>query len=305
MRCRRTKPSTVAGRKRVAELSKIISNTRTSKADRERALAELDWLAPFIGKGTPAKSQAPAAEASEEKEGSLEPSLSTEQPAKEKESTVSDLLEECYATIPGLAELRAKYPEADFGVCFRYLNPGCREMDAAHYIARDWPGLRNLPEAERHEALVWHNTFENGHLPGREREALFAEVCRRFEEDPDWFEQAVFQSPKPLTSLPKPEAPTPAPPPPVKESESHETSTKQHPVADAAIDLRQRAELILASDGWLTRLGEHNDGAMKAKILAALVQQLFAVGFADGIFCARLYNTLRPRGLSQFPERKF
>jgi hypothetical protein len=48
-RVRRVKPSTVAGRKRQAELGQIISSPRTSKNDRAAALEELNLLAPVIG----------------------------------------------------------------------------------------------------------------------------------------------------------------------------------------------------------------------------------------------------------------
>jgi hypothetical protein len=48
MRDRRVKPSTLAGRKRQAELGQIISSPRTSKEDRAAALEELNLLAPVI-----------------------------------------------------------------------------------------------------------------------------------------------------------------------------------------------------------------------------------------------------------------
>jgi hypothetical protein len=48
-RVRRVKPSTVAGRKRQAELGQIISSPRTSKEDRAAALEELNLLAPIVG----------------------------------------------------------------------------------------------------------------------------------------------------------------------------------------------------------------------------------------------------------------
>ena len=48
-RVRRVKPSTLAGRKRQAELGKIISSPRTSKEDRAAALEELNLLAPIVG----------------------------------------------------------------------------------------------------------------------------------------------------------------------------------------------------------------------------------------------------------------
>jgi hypothetical protein len=48
-RVRRVKPSTVAGRKRQAELGQIISSPRTSKEDHAAALEELNLLAPVIG----------------------------------------------------------------------------------------------------------------------------------------------------------------------------------------------------------------------------------------------------------------
>src|SRR5215510_10936455 len=46
-RARRIKPSTLEGRKRQADLGRIISNPRTSKADRVAALEQLDRIAPI------------------------------------------------------------------------------------------------------------------------------------------------------------------------------------------------------------------------------------------------------------------
>ena len=48
-RVRRTKPSTLAGRKRQAELGQIISSPRTPKEERAAALEELNLLAPIVG----------------------------------------------------------------------------------------------------------------------------------------------------------------------------------------------------------------------------------------------------------------
>jgi hypothetical protein len=48
-RVRRVKPSTLAGRKRQAELGQIISSPRTSKENRAAALEELNVLAPVVG----------------------------------------------------------------------------------------------------------------------------------------------------------------------------------------------------------------------------------------------------------------
>lgn len=48
-RGRRIKPRTREGRKRAAELGRIISSPRTLKADREAALRELDSIAPVLG----------------------------------------------------------------------------------------------------------------------------------------------------------------------------------------------------------------------------------------------------------------
>jgi hypothetical protein len=51
-RARRMKPSTVEGRKRQAELGKIISNPRTPRAERHTAQEELDRIAPVEGSGS-------------------------------------------------------------------------------------------------------------------------------------------------------------------------------------------------------------------------------------------------------------
>lgn len=54
---RRVKPSTVEGRRRKIELGQIIASPRTSKAERDAAIRELDILAPVEGSGTPIKNE--------------------------------------------------------------------------------------------------------------------------------------------------------------------------------------------------------------------------------------------------------
>lgn len=70
------------------------------------------------------------------------------------------------------------------------------------------------------------------------------------------------------------------------------------------IDLAARAALVLKTDGWLTRLAEHSFD-MHTRIIAGLSDELLRSRFVSGDFCTRLYNTLRPKAVSAYPERKF
>jgi hypothetical protein len=44
---------------------------------------------------------------------------------------------------------------------------------------------------------------------------------------------------------------------------------------------------------------------MRTRIIAALSDELLKAGNVSGDAAARIYNTLRPRAVSRFPERKF
>ena len=68
-------------------------------------------------------------------------------------------------------------------------------------------------------------------------------------------------------------------------------------------DLAARAALVLRTDGWLSRLAQHSDD-MRARIIAALSDEILRVGHVSGDFAAKLYNDFRPRAVSGFPERK-
>ena len=70
------------------------------------------------------------------------------------------------------------------------------------------------------------------------------------------------------------------------------------------MDLAARAALIMATDGWLTKLSMHSP-EMRERIIASLSDELLRVGCVSGDFCARTYNALRPRAVSQYPERRF
>jgi len=76
------------------------------------------------------------------------------------------------------------------------------------------------------------------------------------------------------------------------------------PIQAAGIDLAARAALVLQTDSWLTRLAEHSSD-MRARLVQSLSDELLRAGCVSGDFCAKLFNSMRPRALSQFPERKF
>jgi len=107
-------------------------------------------------------------------------------------------------------------------------------------------------------------------------------------------------SPAPVRAQPEPKKPTVV-------SADAAVSQEHEPVSDsvrASMDLAARADLVIRTDSWLSRLAEHSPD-MRTKILASLSQELLRAGFVNGDFCARLYNDSRPRALSQFPPRQF
>jgi hypothetical protein len=69
-----------------------------------------------------------------------------------------------------------------------------------------------------------------------------------------------------------------------------------------ASDLDTRASLLLSLDPYLSKLGTYSD-EMKSRILFAIAEELRRVGHADGLFLKGLYESLRPKALSQFPPR--
>jgi hypothetical protein len=104
----------------------------------------------------------------------------------------------------------------------------------------------------------------------------------------------------PSPALPSRPVPAPRLPKFEPEEEPHVDAITQ-----AGMDLRAKAEVILTLDGWLTLLSQHNGGAMKEEIIAAIVGEVLQRGVAGSEFLCRTYERLRPKGLRDFPVRKF
>jgi hypothetical protein len=129
-------------------------------------------------------------------------------------------------------------------------------------------------------------------------------VAERDAAQPDWFtrrtEHLLNAPPRPpqiesvpSVKVPEPEATTPEPEP-----------MKMDPIARVAADLAARAELLIKTDSWLGSLSLHSP-EIHTRIIAALSSELLQRGFVSGDFAAKLYNDLRPRAVSAYPERRF
>jgi hypothetical protein len=324
-RARRIKPSTAEGRKRQAELGKIISNPRTPKAERSAALEELDRIAPVEGSGSPA------------------PTGSSLQ-IREPKPTTRDLLALCD---------RAKAPLKTTGVSSPVVmsDPAGHRERAIQKAANATPQekaeviLSELPEhplnklARELEQYIWNEDRSNPrpsldllskhrvqhwlsdapynrHDLRGNRTTVDAAVSNALKlvadldsADPSWF---VSRAEK---LLDVPYAPTK--PTVVHESPSAERvktspvpSSVQldeptlNPIERANIDLAARAALVLQTDSWLSRLAQHST-EMHTRIIAALSDEIIKVGYVSGDVAAKFYNDYRPRALSAFRPRLF
>lgn len=122
-------------------------------------------------------------------------------------------------------------------------------------------------------------------------------VAERDSEDPKWFtKRAERLLDSPPTGKGQNSTVDAAAPP--------KAEPERHPLASANTELDTRAALILKTDSWLSRLAEHSP-EMRARIVAGLSDEILRIGFVSGDFATKLYNNLRPRCVSAYPERKF
>jgi len=323
MRIKRHKPSTDAERKRAAELRKLIRDSRTSRADRERYRLELDEVSPPLN---PADLVAPK--------------ILSGSPARNEDSKplTRDLLALCdrvEARRAGEESILLPSPPALSAADIQTV----REMDLKEASA-EWYRLvqSQWPEKgfERIAQRTWLLRWRMDTLKGTVSES-FADYVKpiqlRFEADMEFSARFAVASPEQRDTMldkrlawmhttPAPSIPRIAPPsgPPSKgPAPVHDWPTfalrsapevpvepepPMTPIQAAGMDLAARAALIMATDGWLTKLSMHSP-EIRTRIIAALRDELLKVGCVTGDFCAKLYNNSRPRALSQYPERKF
>ena len=327
MRVRRIKPRTREGRKRAAELSRILHSSRTSKADKAAALRELDAIAPFKGcgsagtvaemdrvgakqaEGTPPEK--PMVEESVPPEKGTPPGLSEwlarvftpEHKAAERDRVIRGAEA---ATDVERAVVLLREPEnaghklnklaTELAVYLCNENKSVPKPDPAgqaQYIVRGW--LERQP-------------YNRADLRGDDEtvsEAV-ADVYRLLDErevkDPRWFVDRALRlfdgAGTPCASKPEPLPPAE----PVPEESEPEPSTRSLAAVLPCADVGHTVGLILQSDGWLSRLAEFSPG-MRDQINAALTAEYLERGAVGATFMATLYERLRPRCNSLFPER--
>jgi len=336
-RARRVKPSTVAGRKRAAELGRVIASPRTSKSDRAAALAELNQIAPLATraetaeesilseKGTPASAsmlleQPPAPPHRNETEPDWKkvPKPARVWNALEFRCLVllQDLQARGHATRPCFtsdAALRLFW-ENSIGFTFEDLDRIERAfIDAVGQLPVNDKILPTREQAKA-EQFDWGPAWEKASsfyfagLPAKEQKRLkdvFTSLSRF-----DWLKLAAPSTP-PLARATKSVA-EPQPDAHTNDSELRVMAKRDTPElrpeildrTDEAARLQSRAELVLSLDASLTQLANLS-ADMRQQILSAITAQIQSTGLADGLFCLKTYNTLRPKARADFPERRF
>jgi hypothetical protein len=326
-RGRRIKPSTVEGRRRKAELGKIIANTRTSKAEREAALRELEALAPLasgqdlqdwnqrietakengsqspvkaesggiLSRGTPdsnrlAQEQALAQLALEDQARFIRKAENTT-PQQRAEVLVAELPDH---PLQKLARERAEWLWRE-----DLSNPKPDTDRMVHWTVSGW--LARQPY-NRHDVRGNTETVANA------VNDVYRLLAERDTADPGWFvrrAEKLFDSPV-LPPVKTERAPEPEPLKPAVSTDirpvSEESEPARSPISQAGVGLPARAAPILATDGWLTNLAEHSP-EMRARIVAGLSDELLRTGVVRGDFAAKLYNELRPRAVGKYPPR--
>ncbi|SRR6266550_1851240 len=339
---RRIKPSTKEGRRRKIELGQIIASPRTSKAEREAAIRELDILAPVEGSGTPIKNEdsrpltrdllALCDRVETRRDGTPSeksiPSSGTPVSADPVDAGRKGLARQLDAAKRALEpQLKAKTLHIDDALCtiaeahakFGYeIWTGRRDweeipregkaaivtcqikhwrgepvFDKPTWGNAAWDYFMQLPAVEKLKARGAFEQFKAGTTP-ESRKKIFEQlkIAERMEKPmPEryWTE--------PPAASPAVEASKPAP-------MNAEPEAALNPIARAGADLASRAALVLQTDSWLSRLSEHSED-MRNRIIASLSDELLRAGCVSGDFCARTYNSLRPKSVAAFQERRF
>jgi hypothetical protein len=326
---RRQMPSTTEGRRRKSELGQIISNPKTSKADRAAALAELDRIAPFPSKepfdfedtkptredledlidrvevarekGTPEKSIPPAPPDDW-------PKFSAAQERKDRERS----LRKAQAATP-LEKARviiAELPNHPLQKLTREVAQWLHDDDHSN----PKPSVEQLTRSKvqgwlAKEPYNRHDVRGNTDTVADAVADVYRLVTERDAADPGWFVRRTMKlldeptAPAPTAQQTQPQMLAPMSPTLAEVAEPKEPQPDG--IQRAGIDLRQRATLLLSTDQWLTRLSTHSSETHE-QIIGAIVSELLTAGHLDRVRAAEIYNRLRPRALNRtFPERKF
>jgi hypothetical protein len=330
-RGRRFKPRTREGRKRAAELGRIISSPRTLKADREAALRELDSIAPVLGSLSRTEGPKPTGEDLErliervqakQASGSSLPNgspsgksiLSAEEIRAKVEAWTHQLVPYARENALRKAKSAPDSERAEALLAEFPRHPLCKLADElARYIweqdlSRPRPDMEQIA---RGIARCWlkREPYNRADIHGNVETVanavadVYRLLAERDAEDPIWFvrrAEKLFDTAglDPAKPLAVDLAPLSAPAPRTHESEP------SNPIEQAETGLVQRTNLVLTADPNLSRLAAHAP-EYDSGIRAAITRQLQEHGYADGAFLAGLYNASRPKNLSAFPPRTF
>jgi len=313
-RARRIKPSTREGRKRQAELGRVISNPRTLKTDREAATRELDALAPLENFGSPSLTP-PAPPTQDWKEALID------RVEARREGTVFDKgsLEEALARLAVEDRARAirnaenatPLEKAQTLICElpdHPLNKLAREL-AAYLWREDQSNPKpNIEQMVRWTVKGWlaRQPYNRSDVRGDVQtvsdavDDLYRLLSERDIAEPGWFVRRAEKLLNSQAVLPVKKTEPVAEP----ALQTYSASLQKEEVQPLNENLAARVSLVLAADSSLSRLAAHSP-EYDSGIRAALRDRLLSRSNCDGSFLAGLYNAMRPRNLSAFPPRTF
>jgi hypothetical protein len=294
---KRERPKSKAGRRRVAEINTELNRGKPSPDRRTALEAERDRLSPIVEAPLPKKESSSLSVRTEQE-------LAARKAPAQKETWEFPKTPEALEKY--IADMARREEES------LHADPVRRRRAAAHHIAltTDNP-LRAY--ADKHsssgviwEALIWDRGVQHPSAKAEWVADIYAEVDRRYAEDPDWFRRVYADGTAFKTDTATAETPVvpelkPEPQPP---QQRPDVAPALDPLVAASADLARRSELILNSDAWLTRLADHSP-AMRQQIMASISNELLRAGVVSSDWCARTYNFCRPKSLAAFPERRF
>jgi hypothetical protein len=315
---KRERPKTKQDRARFAQINTRLNRTKLTEAERAELEAERDRLAPVRGDGSLSKNRKPKpgtadnlalverVEAARKTAVVFAPpfvpdAVSSRERAirKATNATLQEKAEVILAELPAHALNKLARELAEYLWSEDRSNPKPSIGTLTAQYARHWLSRApyNLHDIRGSKETVANAVADVYRLVAERDAAELGWFVRRAERlfdapptppvipsQPIQTEDPVQLNHAPMNVQPEPEA-------------------VQDPIARAAANLNARAALVLKTDGWLLRLSQHSS-EMHTKIIAALSEELYQTGSVSADFAAKLFNSLRPRALSEFPERR-
>jgi hypothetical protein len=306
------------------------------KTDREAALRELDALAPLVGYGSPIAledskpTRRDLDQLVERVEAGRENGSSSSQgtPADTSKRDLARKLDEARKalqpqlnakslhiddTLCNIAEAHAKFGyeiwtgrtdwdelprdgRAEITTCQLKIWRKEPLFEKPRWADAAWEYFMSLPSVEK---LRLRTVFKNSKTTSEQWKSIFEQL--KIGERMNQTMPEKYWRTEPQADLPQTENAASVR---VPDATTQEPEQVMDPLARAGADLAARASLLLKTDSFLSRLTEHSP-EMHSRVIAGLSAELLQSGFVSGDFAAKLYNDIRPRALSQFPERRF